>query len=95
MPTRTERHATLTIRGEDGPHGRSTMRATTHGIFHGLVEGGTHTVNRAELTAVNHAVQVANQPTHIVSDCLSVVNTARAIFYGSQSKEVGGDHADW
>ena len=52
------------------------------------------TVYRAELTAVSHAVQAANQPTHIVSDCLSVVKTAKAIFYGSQADNVKGDHAD-
>ena len=39
-------------------------------------------------------MQAANQPTHIVSDCFSDVNTARAIFYGSQAGNVGGDHAD-
>ena len=52
------------------------------------------TVYRAELTAVSHAVQAADQPTHIVSDCLSVVNTATMIFFGCQAGNVGGDHAD-
>ena len=60
----------------------------------GPVEGGLQTVYRAELTAVNHAVQAADRPTHIVSDCLSVVNTAAAIFHGNLQAETKGDHSD-
>ena len=36
----------------------------------GPVEGGLQTVYRAELIAVNHAIQAATRPIHIVSDCL-------------------------
>ena len=49
---------------------------------------------RAELIVVNRTVRAANQATHTVPDCLSVVNIARAIFYGNHTNDVGGEHAD-
>ena len=60
---------------------------------HGPIDDELQTVYRAELTAVNHVIQSANTPTHIVSDCLSVVNTMRDILAGLE-REVKGDHAD-
>ena len=94
MPTRTVRHATPTTSGVDALLGPFITPVVILGIAAALSKGGMQAVYRAELTAVSHSVQAANQPTHIVSDCLSVVSTARAIFYGSQTDDVKGDHAD-
>ena len=57
------------------------------------IDDELHTVGRAELMAVNHVIQSADSPTHIVSDCLSVVNTMRDI-NGRQQQRIKGDHAD-
>ena len=52
------------------------------------------TVYRAELMAICHVVLTATEPTHIVSDCESVVNNAAMIFYGNHHGNFNGDHAD-
>ena len=57
----------------------------------GPIPDELQTVYRAELMAVNHVIQSAIRPTHIVSDCLSVVNTLRDVIAGVQT-EIKGDH---
>ena len=58
----------------------------------GLVLGGMQTAYRAELTAISQVVHSALHPTHIVSDCESVVNCAAAIFHGNHEGIHKGDH---
>ena len=45
----------------------------------GPVEGGLQTVYRAEPEVVHHVISFANQPTHIVADCLSMVHKLQDI----------------
>ena len=59
----------------------------------GPIDDELQTVYRAELMAVNHVIQSSTSSTHIVSDCLSVVNTMRTVI-GEQQQKFKGDHAD-
>ena len=60
----------------------------------GAVLGVMQTVYRAELTAIYQVVNSALEPTHIVSDCESVVNCAADIFHNNHDGEHRGDHAE-
>ena len=61
----------------------------------GPVAGGFQTVYRAELEAVHHVISSANQPTHIVADCFSVVHKLQDILAEDvDDAPEEGDHGD-
>ena len=62
----------------------------------GPVTGEAQTVYRAELEAVHHVIASANLPTHIISDCKSIVEQCRILLHreGGEQNQPEGDHAD-